>query len=282
MSDRLVIGQGNEAQADAWGGEEGDRWVTYADFYDNSSRPHHDRLLSKAAIQPTDHVLDIGCGNGRTSRDAARRAAEGRVLGIDLSWQMLERARMLAAQEGLTNVEFVNADAQVHPFEPASFDVAMSKFGTMFFADQVAAFSNIARALRPDGRLALCSWQEVSGIEFMSAIADALTLGAPRPAPPPDAPTPFRHADPEYVRGVLRSAGFRDVEIEPFTDPVTVHTTVDDAFDVLMGIFGWMTAEHSADDLAQAQANLRASLEAHQTPDGIAYGSAAWLITAHR
>lgn len=281
MSDRTVIGPGNEAQAEAWSGEEGDRWVTHADFYENSSRPHHERLLDVAGIQPADRVIDIGCGNGRTTRDAARLAPDGSALGIDLSPQMLDRARRLAVQENLTNVEFANADAQVYPFEPGSFDVAISKFGTMFFADQVVAFTNIARALRPGGRLALCSWQDAARNEFFSAIGAALTLGAQRPPPPPDAPTPFRHADTEYVRRILGSSGFHDVEIEPFTDPITLNSSVDDAFDVIMSIFGWMTSEHSPDDAAKARADLRASLEAHQTDDGITYGTAAWLITAH-
>ena len=93
-------------------------------------------------------MLDIGCGTGQTTRDAARRASAGGALGVDLSADMIALARQLAAAEGLPNARFEQADAQIHPFGQGPFDVAISRTGAMFFGHPPAAFANMARALR--------------------------------------------------------------------------------------------------------------------------------------
>jgi len=129
------------------------------DFYDAELRAHHEHLRAAYGISPGDDVVDIGCGTGLTTREAARAAAPGRVVGVDVSERMLERARQLTAAERLDNVRYELGDAQVHRFDPAGFDVAISRFGTMFFSDPLAAFANIAAALRPEARLVLLVWQ---------------------------------------------------------------------------------------------------------------------------
>ena len=129
----------NKEMAAAWDGDEGAEWARDWERYDRAVAGYQARLMAAAAIGPAQRVLDVGCGNGETSRAAARQAAAGSVLGVDLSSSMLERARQLAATEGLANVRFEQADAQVQRFEPGAFDVVVSRFGTMFFADPVAA-----------------------------------------------------------------------------------------------------------------------------------------------
>ena len=132
---------------------------TSLDFYDAELRAHHEHLRPAYGISPGDEVVDIGCGTGLTTREAARAAAPGGVVGVDVSERMLERARQATAAERLGNVRYELGDAQVHRFDPARFDVAISRFGTMFFSDPAAAFANIAAALRPEGRLVLLVWQ---------------------------------------------------------------------------------------------------------------------------
>src|SRR6187551_2251898 len=100
------------------------------DFYDLELRAHHEHLRAAYGISPGDEVLDIGCGTGLTTREAARAAAPGRVVGVDISGRMLERARQLTAAERLDNVRYERGDAQVHSFDPAGFDVVISRFGT--------------------------------------------------------------------------------------------------------------------------------------------------------
>ncbi|MEU3453638.1 class I SAM-dependent methyltransferase [Micromonospora sp. NPDC006766] len=120
--------------------------------YDAINSGFNELLL--AVVGPGDRVLDLGCGNGQLTRLAARRSGAGHAVGVDLSAPMLDRARASAVDEGVANVEFVRGDTQVHPFPPDGFGVALSRFGVMFFADPVAAFANVGRALRPGGRLA--------------------------------------------------------------------------------------------------------------------------------
>jgi SAM-dependent methyltransferase len=278
----LTIGRGNEGQAQAWDGGEGALWAKHPAFFDTSIRHHQTKLTVGANIAPDERVLDIGCGNGGSTRDAARAATAGTALGIDLSSKMLARARELAAAEGLTNASFVQGDAQVHPFEPSAFDVAISRTGSMFFADQVAAFTNVARALRPGGRLALVSWQGPDRNEWLTSFADALTLGKGMAPPPPDAPTPFAHADPARTTQILTDAGFEDVAIEGVEAPMYFGAHAEEGYAILSEMLGWMTGDLEGADRARALDNLRATLEAHETPEGVAYRSASWLITARR
>src|SRR3954468_8478780 len=149
----------NVDMANAWDGEEGEQWTQFADEFDTNFRSIWARFLDTDPIAPADRVLDIGCGSGQSTRDAARLARDGSALGVDLSESMLAEARRRASSEGLPKREFLRADAQVHAFDPATFDLAVSRFGSMFFGDRPAAFANIASALRPGGRMALLVWQ---------------------------------------------------------------------------------------------------------------------------
>jgi hypothetical protein len=117
-------------------------WVSSPDcpdFYDAELRAQHEHLRTAYGISPGNEVLDIGCGAGLTTREAARAAEPGRVVGVDISERMLERARQATAAERLGNVVYQVGDAQTHQFAPGAFDVVISRFGTMFFADPAAA-----------------------------------------------------------------------------------------------------------------------------------------------
>ena len=127
--------------------------------YDSELRRHNEVLRRAVGVQLDDHVLDIGCGTGQTTREAARTAHAGSAFGVDVSAPAIERARELARADGLRNVSFEHANAQVHRFPPERFDLAISRFGTMFFDDPATAFTNIRRALRPAGRLVMMVWQ---------------------------------------------------------------------------------------------------------------------------
>src|SRR5207247_1448904 len=138
---------------------------------------------------------------------AARAAPAGSALGVDLSDPMLDYARRVAESERLTNCTFLQADAQIHPFEPASFDVAICRTSAMFFADHVAALANIGRALRSGGRLVLLTWQPLAGNEWLEKIATALAAGRPPQVPAPGA-GPFALSDPDRIRALLGAAHF--------------------------------------------------------------------------
>jgi SAM-dependent methyltransferase len=197
---------------------------------------------------------------------------------------MLERARSRSAEQGLTNVTFERGDAQVFPFDPAAFDVAMSSFGTMFFNDPVAAFANIGRALRPGGRLALLAWRTLPENAWLMAMRGALALGRDLPLPPPEAPTPFSLADPDRVRRILGEAGYDSVELEPLDEPIELGADAADAmaFAEKMGFVEGLTDDLDDDRTATGMANLADLFAAHESPDGVLMSTAAWLITARR
>ncbi len=272
----------NADQTRAWNANEGDSWIKNEEHFNATSRRHTKQLKAGAAVAADDNVLDIGCGCGETTRDFARLASSGATLGIDLSNQMVERARERSRAEGLTNVTFEVADAQVHPFDPEGFSVATSRFGVMFFDDPVAAFVNIRRGLRRDARLALLVWQELARNEWLLAIRKALAAGRDLPAPPAGAPGPFGLADPARVRTILTEAGFRDIDLADVDEPVELGSDADDAYNFFSttAIAQGMTADLDDDTKAGALAALKQTMTEHDTGEGVLFDSRAWLITA--
>lgn len=272
----------NTQMAAAWDGDEGSEWARDWTRYDRAVAGYQRRLMIAAAIGAGERVLDIGCGNGEASRAAA--AAGGSVLGVDLSSAMLDRARALAAADGLAAVRFEQADAQVHPFEPAAFDVAISRFGTMFFADAVTAFANVAGALRPGGRLVMVAWRGPDDNEWLREIRGALDAGRGLPAPPAGTPGPFAQADADDVHAVLSAAGLCEVELEPTEEPFWIGTEVEDAFTFMStgGLARGMLQDLDDAGRRRALAALRATIAAHAGKDGVVFESAAWIISARR
>ncbi len=276
----------NAAQAEYWSGARGTHWVTHQDRYDRMAEPLGAHLLAAAAVGRADRVLDVGCGCGAMTRDAARATTAGRALGIDLSPPMIEAARTRAAREGVDNVEFRVADAQVEPLGRAGFDVVMSRFGVMFFADPAAAFANIAAALAHGGRLCFLCWQEVVRVEWIWAPMSAALAHVPPPHPgPPDAgPGPFSLADPAHVRALLAGSGFSDVAVEGVEEELVLGSDADETTDFLLatGMGQTLLAGEDPAATAAAVAALREVVRQHASPRGVHFGSAAWLVTARR
>jgi SAM-dependent methyltransferase len=279
-TESVAVDPSNAEQLRAWDGSEGAYWAANAGHFDRAVAAYHDRFMAAAGIAMTDHVLDIGCGTGQTTRDAARAAASGLALGLDLSSRMIVQARDRAERDGLRNAVFEQADAQVYPFRDAAFDVAISRTGGMFFGDPVAGFANIRRALRPAGRLVLLTWQPPQANEWIRELIAAMAAGREIPAPAPDAPGPFSLASPDRVRSILGTAGFSAIEVEGVSAGMWFGHDPDDAHRLVLGMLGWML-EGSAEDLRdRALEALRATVTAHQGPEGVTYGSAAWIVRA--
>jgi SAM-dependent methyltransferase len=208
----------------------------------------------------------------------------GDATGIDLSARMLDEARRRSDAAGLANTTFVQGDAQVHPFQPAAADVVISRLGAMFFGDPAAAFSNLTRALRSGGRLALLTWQELANNDWVLTLRDTLAAGRSLPEPPANAPGPFGLADPSHIRGVLTTAGFDDIELTDVREPMYVGADTDDALEFVTGLSHARALLGGLDDHTRHSAleALRNRLAAHTTPNGVLLGAAGWLITAHR
>jgi SAM-dependent methyltransferase len=250
--------------------------------YDAELSRYNVRLRAAADVRTADRVLDIGCGTGQTTRDAASSATSGSALGVDLSRPMVDRARQLTEEEGVRNVSFERADAQVHPFAPGDFTLGLSRFGTMFFTDPVAAFTNIGRALRPGARLVQLVWQANDRQEWSSAIRQALTGDRTAPAGPSHGA--FSLADPTVTAGVLTTAGFTEVEITEVREPVYYGPDAAGARDALFDLrmVDALVADLDAAERARALDRLLAMLDAHDTGEGVWFDSGAWLVTARR
>ena len=274
----------NAEMRKAWDGPDGDIWAASADQYEIRGAGHRRLLLQAAAIASGERVLDLGCGNGASTREAARMSEPGEVVGIDLSAAMLSNARVRSAAAGLTNVTFVHGDAQVHDFEPESFDVIISNAGAMFFDDKVAAFTNLRRALRPGGRLALMAWQRLEGNEWLTVLREALAMGRDLPSPLVGMPGPFGLADREQVSALLSETGFTDVGFGDVREPSVFGATTAEAYALMSddGPTRGLLEDLSVADKATALDQLRAVIAAHETPSGVIFGSASWLIQARR
>ncbi len=274
----------NTSQAQAWNGYEGDHWARNQDRWDAVNGGFDETLLGAAAIADGDHVLDIGCGAGRTTRLAALRAGGGRALGLDLSAPMLARARESAQREGLSNVTFEQGDAQVHTLAAGTFDVAISRFGVMFFDDPVAAFTNIAQALRPGGRLAILCAAGPEGNEWLQAVLalrDILPVGG---FGAPGGSGMFSMADAEGTRDVLSFAGFEHIDA---THVEAYGTWGQDAVDAADFLLGSGPGHHLLTQVGQdtqdrARSALTETLRSHEEGGALRLRSTAWLFTASR
>jgi SAM-dependent methyltransferase len=252
------------------------------DFYDAELHRHNVHFRAAAAVRPRDHVLDIGCGTGESTREAARAAVDGSAVGVDVSAPMLERARRLSREQGLPNVSYQHGDAETLPFPAARFDLCISRFGTMFFADPNAAFTNIRRALSPGARLVLMAWQHADRNEWFTATREALA-GSSTPTPSAGDLEPFSLADPAATERVLTVAGFAGIAFADVHEPVYYGPDVDAASDAVLALRHARGVLDSLDASAADHAldRLRASLAAHASGDGVRFDSRAWIITAH-
>ncbi|MFB7785138.1 class I SAM-dependent methyltransferase [Streptomyces vinaceus] len=252
--------------------------------YDAELRRHNEVLRRAAAVRPHDHVLDIGCGTGQTTRQAARTAQAGSALGVDVSASAITRARELARAEGIGNAAFEHADAQDHRFPRERFDLVISRFGTMFFEDPGPAFANIGRALRPAGRLVMMVWQARELNAWDLAIRRSLGASAGPAAGAPGGPDPFSLADPPAVEELLRGAGFTDVSFTDVHEEVYYGPDVATALDWVRGFTCTRDVLERLDPATTARAveDLRAALAAHLDDDGVRFDSRAWTVTARR
>jgi SAM-dependent methyltransferase len=275
----------NEEQAEYWNGDEAAHWLEHEARYEAMLAPFTDHLLRAGAIGPSDRVLDVGCGCGSSTRAAGRRAVEGRALGVDLSRQLLRRAEQRRIEEGLDNVGFEHADAQVHTFESSGFDLVISRFGVMFFADPVGAFANIAGALRPGGRLTVVCWADPLDNEWITvpgaAIANHVALPSLNDL---GAPGPFSFADRAHLSAVLEEAGLSGVEIEELRVPIVLGTGVTDTAEFMKatGFAQKLLQDVDGPTMSRVTEEMRPALEPYLNAGCVTMGSMSWLVTACR
>jgi SAM-dependent methyltransferase len=273
---------GNAAAYEAWNGDSGHRWATDADRRDLVLAPVADVLLAAAGLREGDALLDIGCGCGATTVAAARLVGpSGAVCGIDVSAPMLNVARQRLEGAGLSNSTLVQGDAQSHEL-PRIYDAAISRFGTMFFSDPVGAFVNITRALQPNGQLCLATWQPLVANDWLTIPGAALLRYGTLPDNADGGPGMFAQSDAAAVTATLRTAGYRDVELEPVTVTLTLGANAEDATDVLASSgVGRAVLDTVPDPQRPAALDaVRATLADLADADGVRLAAAVWIVQA--
>ena len=280
---------GNAGQAEFWD-DRAPAWDELAERMETAIGEHSRAARVALDLQPGERVLDLGCGAGLTAVALGREVGDdGWVGAVDVSSVMAAATGRRMADAGISGVA-VAADVQADDLiavtgADTAYDAAHSPFGVMFFEDPLAAFANIAAALRPDGRFAASVWRDLSANPFM-AVPTMVALDplgvTDLPLPEPGAPGPFSMADPDATRSLLEDAGFVDVGVEAVDTPVAVVGEGEPWAVQAMRVGPLAAAYESADPDAQRAtiAAVLTALDEFRTESGFEVGAASWTITA--
>jgi SAM-dependent methyltransferase len=274
--------QVNQEQVALWNNAAGSAWTQMQSLLDRVLEPFNKLLIEHSLQSEKCRVLDIGCGAGSTTLSVARRLGEGGLcLGVDISAMLLEAAKKRAIEQRLDKAVFVQADAQTYAFEPNSFDVVLSRFGVMFFADPEAAFVNIRHAAREGATLNFVAWRSPSENPFMTQAARAAAPFLPSLSPPPpNTPGQFGFADADRVRRILQAAGWKHIDIRPVDVPIQMAEPDLLAYVTTMGPAGLAMREVDDPTRARIAEAVRAAFDPF-VRDGVAHFNAAcWLVSA--
>lgn len=275
-----------------WAGERVARWLRAAPGLERQLAPVSELLFAAAVIALGEHVLDVGCGTGPTTRQAALLAGpSGAVAGLDVSGDMLAAAAAVPLQEGAAPVEWLEADAVTWEPTPAAFDLLLSRFGVMFFSDRTAALARLTAAVRPGGRLAFAVWAErgsspLFDLPYRIAVDVCRSRGRDVELVPPD-DGPCSWADPDTARGWLSDAGWNDPHVDthrltlPFAGGLPPREAAESAKD--FGPTHLLLVDADADTVAAVEDALTAEYANHLDADGhVVLDATVHIVTARR
>jgi SAM-dependent methyltransferase len=256
-------------QAAYWNGPGGEGWLAAYQRIQRAIGDIGDVGLAAAAPQHGEHVIDIGCGTGDTTAALARAVGlTGHVLGVDISEPLITAAR----SQRLDNATFVVGDAATHPFQAGHYELVFSRFGVMFFADPVAAFRNIRRALKPAGRLVFIAWRTPQENPWgTTPVRAAQPFLPPQPRPGPEDPGQFAFGDRARVERILGEAGFKALRFEPIDRQIWMGDTV---AEVVAG------AGKEPAAIEKAKQAIAEVLTPHEGSEGVRLPGACWLVRA--
>ena len=270
-----------------WAGEMGKKWLSNLSLFEEMVAPIGDVLLSRAGYQSGETVIDIGCGGGATTMAIAKTVApEGSVLGADISPDLTDAARKRAVEADIKNIEFLCTDAAQMKLEGEPFDRLFSRFGSMFFADPVAAFTNMHNLVGPSGRIDLAVWgpprENLWMMEIMAVVRNHIEV----PKAIPRSPGPFAYEDIDYLREILTGGGFKDIDIIAYDGLQAVGgrgASPQDAaqFASTSLAAGRLLAEAHPDKQVAAKEGLLKIFKQHHVPgEGVMMRGKAWLVSA--
>jgi SAM-dependent methyltransferase len=282
-------GTGVNAEAiEAWDGPLYDRFVRFRHIVTTGLGIHGEEALRVAPPAPGQRALDVGCGFGDTTQELARLVGpDGEAVGVDAAARFIETAAAEAGEAGVANARFRVADVETTPFEER-FDYAFSRFGTMFFANPVAAMRNVRRALEPGGRLAMVVWRRRIDNDWLyraQTIVEAIVERPEEHDEPTCGPGPFSMADADTTSEILLRAGFADVALRRCDLPILIGADVEEAIELAMSLGPAGELLRLAGDRAAhlhdaVHAALREGLAEYEGPEGLRAPASTWIVTA--
>ncbi|MEO8588967.1 MAG: methyltransferase domain-containing protein [Flavobacteriales bacterium] len=186
-------------------------WKKWDDLVMRFLAPPGAAIIEHLAPSGAQRVLDIAAGTGEPGLSIAKMIPGGKVVITDLAEGMLQVAAEKAALAGLPNVELKEADANALPFADNSFDAVSCRMGYMFFPDMQQAANEMARVLKPGGRVATTVWAEPEKNYWVTCMVKAINAHIPMPPPEPGAPGMFRCARPGIISECFTAAGLKNV-----------------------------------------------------------------------
>jgi ubiquinone/menaquinone biosynthesis C-methylase UbiE len=285
----MLPAEANEEAIRAWDGPLYDRFVRFREIVTTGLGAHGEEALRLYPPGAGQRVLDIGCGFGDTTQQIAGLVgSRGEVVGVDAAANFIETARGEAAQASLANVSFAVADVQAADLG-GPYDMAFSRFGTMFFANPVAALRNVRRALKPGGQLVMVVWRRRIDNDWLyrgQTIVEGIVSRPEEYDEPTCGPGPFSMADADTTSEVLLHAGFKDIALRRCDVPIVIGRDVEEAIDIVMAIgpageilrLAGDRAKHLHGEVREA---LRAGLAEFDAPDGFIRAPAStWIVSA--
>ena len=279
--------EGNTEFVDFWNEILVPKFFKYRHILVGGLTHHSAQIFPSLNLREGERALDVGCGFGDTAIQLAQRVGPtGSVLGIDCCKAFLETARKDAAAAGVDNVQFIEGDAQFHPFEP-EYDFCFSRFGTQFFENPVVGLKNMRRSLKPGGTMTMIVWRAIEDNPWLGLAKEVVLKYLPPPGEDARScgPGPFSMADRETVTKQLEIAGYDGIEFERIDAPLVVGNSPEDAvgFQLSVGPAGEVYREAGAEAERrhdEIEAALLIELGRHASAEGIVMDSSSWKITA--
>ncbi len=288
MPETQPLAASNEETHEAWNGVLFDRWMRFRETVTVGLGAHGEAALALYPPKPGDQVLDIGCGLGDTTTTlAALVGPDGHATGIDVAARFIEQASAEAEAATAGNVEFIAGDVQAIEFAER-FDYAFSRFGTMFFANPVAALRNVREALVPGGRFCMVVWRQKLDNDWLHRAELVVEDYVTRPEEsdePTCGPGPFSMAGADTTSDILRGAGFEQIALHRTDIEISIGDDLEQAveFVTALGPAGEVIRLAGAEAeriRPQITAALREALAEFVTPEGVLAPASTWVVAA--
>ena len=284
---RLI--EDNEEAIRAWDGPLYERFVRFRETITSGLGAHGEEAMRLYPPEPGERVLDIGCGFGdATQRLAELVGPEGEAVGVDAAANFIEDAVRESREAGVENARFFVADVQDGMAGEEGFDLAFSRFGTMFFANPVAAMRAVRGALVPGGRLLMVVWRRRVDNDWLYRAQTIVEAIVPRPEEydePTCGPGPFSMADADTTSEILLRAGFEDVSLRRCDVPISIGRDLDEALQLAMalgpgGEILRLAGDRAAHLHGEVEAALREGLAEYAAGDRLRAPASTWIVTA--